>query len=144
MIAAVRKRKKRVLIVTGKNPAAAKANWMREAAEAKAGTILTLCLLITEEFLKLLPAERRSKAPEMLKDQLTGHHGDVIMLDRAQTFFVPVFNIDPKSVIDELGKPILWSLPGRVMNNGLKDKFGWNGIHPFVRRQLYHLECRVM
>lgn len=62
----------------------------------------------------------------MLKEQLTGHHGDVIMLDRVQTFFVPVFNIDPKSVIDELGKTytlvIAW--PGYV-NNGLLcyDKF---------------------
>lgn len=124
-IAAVREKEEKVLIVTGK-PGSGKSKLMREAAEAKGWDYIDARLLITEEFLKLLPAERRSKAPEMLKDQLTGYHGDVIMLDRVQTFFVPVFNIDPKSVIDELGKTytlvIAW--PGYV-NNGLLcyDKF---------------------
>ena len=124
-IAAVREKEEKVLIVTGK-PGSGKSKLMREAAEAKGCDYVDARLLLTEEFLKLLPAERRSKAPEMLKDQLTGHHGDVIMLDRVQTFFVPVFNIDPKSVIDELGKTytlvIAW--PGYV-NNGLLcyDKF---------------------
>ena len=51
---------------------------------------------------------------------------DVILLDRVQTLFVPVFHIDPKSVIDALGKAytVVLAWPGYV-NDGLLcyDKF---------------------
>ena len=83
-------------------------------------------LLITEEFLKLLPSERKEQAPAMLTEELAGHRGDVILLDRVQTLFVPVFHIDPKSVIDALGKAytVVLAWPGYV-NDGLLcyDKF---------------------
>ena len=50
----------------------------------------------------------------------------MILLDRVQTLFVPVFHIDPKSVIDALGKAytVVLAWPGYV-NDGLLcyDKF---------------------
>ena len=95
-------------------------------AEAKGWDYVDTRLLITEEFLKLLPSERKEKAPEMLTEELSGHRGDVILLDRVQTLFVPVFHIDPKSVIDALGKAytVVLAWPGYV-NDGLLcyDKF---------------------
>ena len=83
-------------------------------------------LLITEEFLKLLPGERKQQAPEMLTQELRDHRGDVILLDRVQTLFVPVFHIDPKSVIDALGKvyTVVLAWPGYVSDGLLcYDKF---------------------
>ena len=48
------------------------------------------------------------------------------MLDRVQTFFIPVFNIDSKSVFDELGRTytIVLAWPG-YLKDGLLcyDKF---------------------
>ena len=93
----------KVLVVTGK-PGSGKSKVLREAAETKGWDYIDTRLLITEDFLKLLPSERRVNAPEVLKNELLSHHGDVVMLDRIQTLFIPVFNIDPKSVLDELGR----------------------------------------
>jgi hypothetical protein len=115
----------KVLVVTGK-PGSGKSKILREAAENKGWDYIDTRLLITEEFLKLLPSERKAKAPEVLKDELMTHHGDVVMLDRIQTLFIPVFNIDPKSVIDELGKSftVVLAWPGYYKDGLLcYDKF---------------------
>ena len=101
-VEAVQGKEEKVLIVTGK-PGSGKSKLLREAAEAKGWDYVDTRLLITEEFLKLLPSERKEQAPAMLTEELAGHRGDVILLDRVQTLFVPVFHIDPKSVIDALG-----------------------------------------
>lgn len=124
-VAAVANKEEKVLVVTGK-PGSGKSKLMREAAEEKGWDYIDARLLITEEFLKLLPGERKAKAPEMLTTELAGHRGDVVMLDRVQTLFIPVFNIDPKAVIDALGKAytvvIVW--PGYLEDGILcYDKF---------------------
>lgn len=115
----------KVLVVTGK-PGSGKSKVLREAAETKGWDYIDTRLLITEDFLKLLPSERRVNAPEVLKNKLLSHHGDVVMLDRIQTLFIPVFNIDPKSVLDELGRAftVVIAWPGYVKDGLLcYDKF---------------------
>lgn len=115
----------KVLVVTGK-PGSGKSKVLREAAETKGWDYIDTRLLITEDFLKLLPSERRVNAPEVLKNELLSHHGDVVMLDRIQTLFIPVFNIDPKSVLDELGRAftVVIAWPGYVKDGLLcYDKF---------------------
>ena len=118
-VEAVQGKEEKVLIVTGK-PGSGKSKLLREAAEAKGWDYVDTRLLITEEFLKLLPSERKAQAPAMLTEELSGHRGEVILLDRVQTLFVPVFHIDPKSVIDALGKAytVVLAWPGYV-NDGL-------------------------
>lgn len=115
----------KVLVVTGK-PGSGKSKVLREAAETKGWDYIDTRLLITEDFLKLLPSERRVNTPEVLKNELLSHHGDVVMLDRIQTLFIPVFNIDPKSVLDELGRAftVVIAWPGYVKDGLLcYDKF---------------------
>lgn len=115
----------KVLVVTGK-PGSGKSKVLREAAETKGWDYIDTRLLITEDFLKLLPSERCVNAPEVLKNELLSHHGDVVMLDRIQTLFIPVFNIDPKSVLDELGRAftVVIAWPGYVKDGLLcYDKF---------------------
>lgn len=115
----------KVLVVTGK-PGSGKSKVLREAAETKGWDYIDTRLLITEDFLKLLPSERRVNAPEVLKNEFLSHHGDVVMLDRIQTLFIPVFNIDPKSVLDELGRAftVVIAWPGYVKDGLLcYDKF---------------------
>jgi len=124
-VAAVAGKEEKILIVTGK-PGSGKSKLMREAAEEKGWDYIDSRLLITEDFLKLLPSERKAKAPELLTAELAGHRGDVVMLDRVQTLFIPVFNIDPKAVIDAMGKAytvvVVW--PGYVQDGILcYDKF---------------------
>ncbi|WP_303851138.1 BREX-3 system P-loop-containing protein BrxF [Acidaminococcus timonensis] len=124
-VEAVKAKAEKVLIVTGK-PGSGKSKLLREAAEAQGWDYIDTRLLITEDFLKLLPSERKEKAPEMLTEELRDHRGDVILLDRVQTLFVPVFHIDPKSVIDALGKAytVVLAWPGYVSDGLLcYDKF---------------------
>lgn len=124
-VEAVKAKSEKVLIVTGK-PGSGKSKLLREAAEAQGWDYIDTRLLITEDFLKLLPSERKEKAPEMLTEELRDHRGDVILLDRVQTLFVPVFHIDPKSVIDALGKAytVVLAWPGYVSDGLLcYDKF---------------------
>ena len=83
---------------------------------------------LTEKEIKVLvvtgkPGSGKSK---VLKNELLSHHGDVVMLDRIQTLFIPVFNIDPKSVLDELGRAftVVIAWPGYVKDGLLcYDKF---------------------
>lgn len=124
-VEAVGSKEEKVLVVTGK-PGSGKSKILREAAENKGWDYVDARLLITEDFLRLLPSERKTKAPEVFVEELAGHKGDVIMLDRVQTLFVPVFNIDPKAVIDALGKAytIVLAWPGYVSDGLLcYDKF---------------------
>lgn len=115
----------KILIVTGK-PGSGKSKVLREAAESKGWDYVDCRLLITESFLELMPAERKEKAASIMKEVLSTYNSGVIMLDRVQTFFVPVFHIDVPSLLNELGKEftlvIAW--PGYIENDTLcYDKF---------------------
>lgn len=93
----------KVLIVTGK-PGSGKSGVLREAAAKKSWDYVDCRLLITEDFLELLPALRQEKAPEMIGQILEGYDANVVLLDRLQTLFVPVFHIDIAELLRKLGK----------------------------------------
>ncbi len=115
----------KVLIVAGK-PGSGKSKVLREAADIKGWDYVDCRLLITEGFLELLPAERQKKAPAIMRAILTGYNSDIILLDRVQTFFVPVLHIDVATLLKELGKDftIVVAWPGYVDNGVLcYDKF---------------------
>ena len=88
----------KVVIVTGK-PGSGKSKVLREAAEEKKWDYIDCRLLITEKFLEVPPGERQAKAPEMMADILEGYDSEVILLDRLQTLFVPVFHIDVDVIV---------------------------------------------
>ena len=115
----------KVLIITGK-PGSGKSGVLREAAAKKAWDYVDCRLLITESFLELMPTERKEKAAAMMKEVLSTYTSGVIMLDRVQTFFVPVFHIDVPSLLNELGKEftLVLAWPGYVKDDQLcYDKF---------------------
>ena len=91
----------KVVIVTGK-PGSGKSKVLREAAEEKKWDYIDCRLLITEKFLEVPPGERQAKAPEMMADILEGYDSEVILLDRLQTLFVPVFHIDVDALLHKL------------------------------------------
>ena len=96
----------KVLIITGK-PGSGKSGVLREAAAKKAWVYVDCRLLITEDFLELLPALRQEKAPEMIGEILEGYNPEVVLLDRLQTLFVPVFHIDVADLLRKLGKKFM-------------------------------------
>ena len=96
----------KVLIITGK-PGSGKSGVLREAAAKKAWDYVDCRLLITEDFLELLPALRQEKAPEMIGEILEGYNPEVVLLDRLQTLFVPVFHIDVADLLRKLGKKFM-------------------------------------
>ena len=70
--------------------------------------------LITEKFLEVPPGERQAKAPEMMADILEGYDSEVILVDRLQTLFVPVFHIDVDALLHKLSEKfvIVTAWPG--------------------------------
>ena len=115
----------KLLVVTGK-PGSGKSKVLRAAADEKNWDYVDCRLLITEEFLELLPAERQEKAAEMIGDILAGYNSSVILLDRVQTFFVPVFHIDVTTLLQKLSErfTLIVAWPG-YFDKGLlcNDKF---------------------
>jgi len=124
-VAEVEKAEEKILVVTGK-PGSGKSKVLREAAESKGWDYVDCRLLITESFLELMPTERKEKAAAMMKEVLATYNSGVIMLDRVQTFFVPVFHIDVPALLNELGKEftLVLAWPGYIKDNELcYDKF---------------------
>lgn len=115
----------KLLIVTGK-PGSGKSKVLREAAADKGWDYVDCRLLITEEFLELLPAQRQERAAEIMTEILGNYSSGVILLDRLQTFFVPVFHIDVADLLKKLSKQfvIVTAWPGYLENGVLcYDKF---------------------
>ena len=115
----------KVVIVTGK-PGSGKSIVLREAAEEKKWDYIDCRLLITEKFLEVPPGERQAKAPEMMADILEGYDSEVILLDRLQTLFVPVFHIDVDALLHKLSEKfvIVTAWPGYLEEGKLcYDKF---------------------
>ncbi len=115
----------KILIVTGK-PGSGKSGVLREAAANKAWDYVDCRLLITEDFLELLPALRQEKAPQMIGEILDSYKSEVVLLDRLQTLFVPVFHIDVADLLRKLAKKfvIVAAWPGYYENGCLcYDKF---------------------
>ncbi len=103
----------KVVIVTGK-PGSGKSKVLREAAEEKKWDYIDCRLLITEKFLEVPPGERQAKAPEMMADILEGYDSEVILLDRLQTLFVPVFHIDVDALLHKLSEKFVIVTAWRV------------------------------
>lgn len=115
----------KVVIVTGK-PGSGKSKVLREAAEAKKWEYIDCRLLITEKFLEVPIEERKGRGAAMMLEILDTYNADVIMLDRLQTLFVPVFNIDIEDLLRKLSEKyvIVTAWPGYVEGSTLcYDKF---------------------
>lgn len=114
-----------VVVVTGK-PGSGKSKVLREAAEIKKWTYVDCRMLISEEFLAIPAADRGLYAPDMFTEILSSYNADVIILDRLQTLFVPVFHINTDSLMRKLSKKftIISAWPGYVDGGMLcYDKF---------------------
>ena len=92
-----------VIFVIGK-PGSGKSKIMREAAEDKKWEYLDCRMLISEEFLTVPQNGRNDKAPEIMGAILESYNSEVIMLDRLQTLFVPVFHLDVGSLLKKLSE----------------------------------------
>jgi hypothetical protein len=114
-----------VIFVIGK-PGSGKSKIMREAAEDKKWEYLDCRMLISEEFLTVPQNGRNDKAPEIMGAILESYNSEVIMLDRLQTLFVPVFHLDVGSLLKKLSekKVIVAAWPGYEKDGQLcYDKF---------------------
>ncbi len=114
-----------IVIVTGK-PGSGKSKVLREAARMKKWTYVDCRMLISEEFLSIPAADRGLYAPDLMATILESYNADVVILDRLQTLFVPVFHINVDSLIRKLSKKftIVTAWPGYQKNGTLcYDKF---------------------
>lgn len=102
-VEALKRAEQKILIVTGK-PGSGKSGILREAAANKSWDYVDCRLFITEEFLELLPAVRQDKAAGIFGEILEGYDAEVVLLDRLQTLFVPVFHINVPDLLQKLGK----------------------------------------
>ncbi|MEE3381463.1 MAG: BREX-3 system P-loop-containing protein BrxF [Succiniclasticum sp.] len=125
IVEAAKANKGGVVFVTGK-PGSGKSKVLREAAEDKKWDYVDCRMLISEDFLAVPGDQRMEKAPELMGATLDSYNSDVILLDRLQTLFVPVFRLDVGSLLRTLGQKyvLVAAWPGYVKDNTLcYDKF---------------------
>ncbi len=125
LVEAAKENKGGVIFVTGK-PGSGKSKVLREAAEDRKWDYVDCRMLISEEFLAIPKEERMERAPEMMEEALASYNSDVILLDRLQTLFVPVFNLDPAALLKKMGEKfvLVAAWPGYVKDGQLcYDKF---------------------
>ena len=119
------KNKSGVIFVTGK-PGSGKSKVLREASQDMKWDYVDCRMLISEEFLSVPQEGRNEKAPEMMGEILASYNSDVILLDRLQTLFVPVFHLDVGTLLKKLSKNMVLvaAWPGYVKDGVLcYDKF---------------------
>ena len=93
----------RLVIVTG-NPGSGKSQILREASAKKKWDYIDCRTLITEEIIELLPTMRATKAPGIISEVLADFGVDIFLLDRVQTFFTPVLQLDPLALLRNLSE----------------------------------------
>ncbi len=92
-----------LIFVTGK-PGSGKSKVLREAAHEKHWQYVDARELISEEFLAIPQNERQNSAPQLMGDILKGYDSEVILLDRVQTLFVPVFRLEVDALLEKLSE----------------------------------------
>ena len=99
----VKDKPQRLVIVTGQ-PGSGKTQKLRELAARKKWDYVDCRLLVTDEFLELLPALRPTRAPLLMGEILDGYDGEVLLIDRLQSLFVPVLHLDPVALLRKLSE----------------------------------------
>lgn len=99
----VKDKPQRLVVVTGK-PGSGKSHALRELAAKKRWDYVDCRLLVTDDFLELLPTLRAVRAPSMMGDILADYEGDVLLLDRLQSLFVPALHLDPLALLRKLSE----------------------------------------
>jgi hypothetical protein len=93
----------RLVVVTG-NPGSGKSHILREASAKKKWDYIDCRTLVSEEIIELLPAMRAAKAPGIMSDILERYDSDVLLLDRVQTLFTPVLQLNPLALLRSLSE----------------------------------------
>lgn len=104
---------KSLVIIVGK-PGSGKSKFMRQMAKQEKWNYIDSRVLITEEFLDIAPEERNEKAPALMNKILDQYNSDVILIDRVQTLFVPLFQIEIRRFLNNISqkKTIVMAWPG--------------------------------
>lgn len=92
-----------MVVVTG-SPGSGKSYVLRSVADLKKWKYVDCRDLIVEEIIELLPNMRAEMAPKIMTGILDKYGGDVFLLDRVQTFFTPVLQLNPLDLLRELSK----------------------------------------
>ena len=125
VVQAAKKGEGSVIFVVGK-PGSGKSKVLREAAQDMKWDYLDCRMLISEEFLAVPVDGRNEKAPEMFAEVLRSYGSEVLLLDRLQTLFYPVFKLDVASLLKKLGQEfvLVAAWPGHLEDGVLcYDKF---------------------
>lgn len=123
-IAEVISKKSQLFFVVGK-PGSGKSKLLRDLAVKKDWQYVDARLLLTEEFLELLPAQRPGKAYEIMSELLAEYHAPVIVLDRIQVLFAPLLQLEPLKLLTQLSieQKIVAAWPGEYKDGKLIFKF---------------------
>lgn len=110
----------RLVVVTGK-PGSGKSQTLRDLAARKRWDYVDCRLLVTDEFLELLPTLRAVRAPSMMGEILADYESDILLLDRLQSLFVPALHLDPLALLRKLSERfvLIVAWPGFYDNGSL-------------------------
>lgn len=109
-----------LVIIVGK-AGSGKSKLMRQMQKQEKWSYIDSRELITEEFLDIIPEERNEKAPTIMNKILDQYKSKIILLDRAQTLFVPLFQIEIRRFLNNISqnKTIVMAWPGSYANGKL-------------------------
>ena len=109
-----------LIIIVGK-PGSGKSKIMRQMAKQEKWNYIDTRVLITEEFLDIIPEDRNEKAPALMNKILDQYSSNVILLDRVQTLFVPLFQIEIRRFLNNISqnKTIVMAWPGSYVDGKL-------------------------
>ena len=116
----VKDKTQRLVVVTGK-PGSGKSQTLRDLAARKRWDYVDCRLLVTDEFLELLPTLRATRAPSMMGEILADYESDILLLDRLQSLFVPALHLDPLALLRKLSERfvLIVAWPGSYENGAL-------------------------
>jgi predicted ATPase len=103
-----------LVLIVGK-PGSGKSKIMRELAANRGWKYLDCQMLLTDEFLELVPKARPREAPHIMGDLLSRQKAEVILLDGIQVLFTPLLHLDPLVLLRQLAKThiVVAAWPGK-------------------------------
>lgn len=93
----------RLVLLVGR-PGSGKSKLLRELSTIRGWRYVNCRTFLTEELLEMVPKVRAQEATNLIARSLESLTAEVVVLDDMQVLFAPVLQVDPLSLLKNLGR----------------------------------------